>query len=150
MTPVDQILTAVQRWEHNEKVTATRITRDDAALRATFEEVLADVTMADAETIDAVRTLRHVAADWQRQAESNPQSWRHGYAAGWAAGHEPATCGHARANRKDPMFGTQEYEGNEHCEVCELIADLPCRRCQHWPCNCEQGPLVRAAHGEQP
>ena len=189
-SPLDTLIAAVQcdrRADFSDS-----IARRDAALRATCEQVLADLTMADAEIVEAVGTLRrqratlesellhqrvyvqgrdvliahleqklvtaeteragweHAAVNWQHQADSNPQSWRRGYAAGWAAGHEPAACGHARANRKDPMFGTQEYEGNEHCEVCELIADLPCRRCQHWPCNCEQGPLVRAPHGKQP
>ncbi len=40
---------------------------------------------------------------------------------GWNLAHEPAKCGHARANYKDPDFGTPDYGGNEKCEVCELL-----------------------------
>ena len=37
--------------------------------------------------------------------------------------HAPASCGHARANWKDPKFGTPEYRGEEQCEVCVLVAE---------------------------
>ena len=48
--------------------------------------------------------------DWTKDAE-----------AAWSLAHEPAKCGHARANCKDPKFGTPEYEGNEKCEFCAAL-----------------------------
>lgn len=41
---------------------------------------------------------------------------------GWNLAHEPAKCGHARANYKDPNFGTPEYRGDEKCEFCAALA----------------------------
>jgi hypothetical protein len=41
---------------------------------------------------------------------------------GWNLAHEPARCGHARANWKDPAWGTPEYDGDEKCEACTAIA----------------------------
>ncbi len=46
------------------------------------------------------------------------------YSEGWATAHEPAPCGHARANHKDPEFGTPEYKGNEKCEACTEVEEL--------------------------
>ena len=43
---------------------------------------------------------------------------------GWSLAHEPARCGHARANWKDPNWGTAEYEGAEKCEFCEAVEAL--------------------------
>ena len=40
----------------------------------------------------------------------------------WNLAHEPAKCGHARANWKDPQWGTPEYKGHEKCEACQAIA----------------------------
>ena len=40
----------------------------------------------------------------------------------WNLAHEPAKCGHARANWKDPQWGTPAYKGNEKCEACQAIA----------------------------
>src|SRR5258708_1887157 len=45
------------------------------------------------------------------------------YAEAWDLAHSPAKCGHARANWKDPKYGTPEYQGDERCEVCALIAE---------------------------
>ena len=42
-----------------------------------------------------------------------------GFERGWMAAHENAPCGHARANWKDPKYGTREYEGEERCEFCD-------------------------------
>lgn len=41
---------------------------------------------------------------------------------GFQLAHEPAECGHARANYKDPKFGTPEYHGEEQCEFCAALA----------------------------
>ncbi len=48
--------------------------------------------------------------------------YRQWHEAGWAHAHEPARCGHARGNCKDPNYGTPEYDGDERCEVCALVA----------------------------
>lgn len=42
----------------------------------------------------------------------------------WDAAHEAAPCGHARANYKDPKYGTPEYKGEERCEVCFELTPL--------------------------
>ena len=42
----------------------------------------------------------------------------------WDLAHEPARCGHVRANYKDPKFGTPEYKGNEKCEACAEVEAL--------------------------
>jgi len=42
----------------------------------------------------------------------------------WKIAHEPAKCGHARANWKDPKYGTPEYDGDERCEVCAEVERL--------------------------
>jgi hypothetical protein len=47
-----------------------------------------------------------------------------GFREGWRLAHEPARCGHARANYKDPKYGTLEYQGDEKCEACSLFAEL--------------------------
>ena len=39
-----------------------------------------------------------------------------------ALAHESAGCGHARANWKDPKWGTTEYTGEERCEFCYALA----------------------------
>jgi uncharacterized protein YuzE len=36
----------------------------------------------------------------------------------------PAACGHARANWKDPKWGTSEYRGEERCEFCEALTKI--------------------------
>ena len=41
---------------------------------------------------------------------------------GWSLAHEAARCGHARANWKDPNWGTPEYKGDEKCEACAAVA----------------------------
>ena len=40
---------------------------------------------------------------------------------GWELAHEPARCGHARANYKDPNYGTADYRGEEKCEFCSGV-----------------------------
>ncbi len=40
---------------------------------------------------------------------------------GFQMAHDPAKCGHARANYKDPAWGTPEYAGNEQCEACAAV-----------------------------
>ena len=44
-----------------------------------------------------------------------------GHRDGWDVAHEPAPCGHARANWKDPKYSTPEYEGEERCEFCDAL-----------------------------
>ena len=46
---------------------------------------------------------------------------------GWDRAHESATCGHARANYRDPQWGTPEYAGNERCEFCDAVSALQAR-----------------------
>ena len=50
--------------------------------------------------------------------------YHRGYRDGWETAHAPAACGHARANWKDPKFGTPKYNGEEKCEICESILAL--------------------------
>ena len=51
--------------------------RDDAALGATFEQVLADLQLADSETVEAVRTLRRQRDEAvRREAEAEAVSAR--------------------------------------------------------------------------
>jgi hypothetical protein len=45
-----------------------------------------------------------------------------GWEEGWDRAHEPAKCGHARANYKDPKYGTSKYAGEEECEFCAALA----------------------------
>lgn len=47
--------------------------------------------------------------------------YQRGYSEGWDVAHEPAPCGHARANWKDPEYGTDDYKGNEVCEFCDAL-----------------------------
>ena len=55
-----------------------------------------------------------IAADWTWTAEAE---------AAWNLAHEPAKCGHARANYKDPKWGTPEYDGDEKCEFCVALRE---------------------------
>lgn len=41
----------------------------------------------------------------------------------WDLAHSAAQCGHARANWKDPQFGTKEYMGDERCEACAALTE---------------------------
>lgn len=52
------------------------------------------------------------------------QAYLKGHRDGSDLAHEPAKCGHARANYKDPSFGTPAYQGNERCEFCEAVQRL--------------------------
>lgn len=40
---------------------------------------------------------------------------------GFATAHENAGCGHARANWRDPNYGTDNYRGEERCEFCDAL-----------------------------
>lgn len=50
-----------------------------------------------------------------------PDDYTIGWIHAWELAHDTAGCGHARANWKDPKYGTPEYDGDERCEVCELL-----------------------------
>jgi hypothetical protein len=52
--------------------------------------------------------------------ETEPPEARDQWYSGWQTAHESAPCGHARANIRDPKFGTWDYQGEERCEMCEL------------------------------
>ncbi len=54
----------------------------------------------------------------ERQAE-----WI-GFGRGWQMAHESAGCGHARANWRDPKYGTLDYDGAEFCEMCVLTTQF--------------------------
>lgn len=56
------------------------------------------------------------------QIEVDNQPYNLGFRDGWELAHEPAECGHARANWKDPKFGTPDYRGQERCEFCDALA----------------------------
>ena len=67
MMPIDTLITAVRHHEHvvamewskhHQPPDIELLDKNRAALRATFELVLADLQLADAETIEAVRKLR--------------------------------------------------------------------------------------------
>ena len=65
MTPVDRLIDAVFAWEASKLRNLMNLAykrEADAALRATCEQVLADLTMADAEMVEAVGTLRRQRA----------------------------------------------------------------------------------------
>lgn len=66
--------------------------------------------------VDALHDLQLADAEIER-LEAQIQ-------ATWDTAHEPAKCGHARANWKDPKYGTPEYDGDERCEVCAEIERL--------------------------
>ena len=53
-----------------------------------------------------------------------PDDYTQGWNDAWEVAHSPAQCGHARANWKDPKFGTPEYDGDERCEVCSEVRRL--------------------------
>ncbi len=75
------------------------------------------------ETIEAIRALLASPAPGKPEMPPadfyNNDDYARGYRDGWATAHEPASCGHARANWKDPLFGTPQYRGQEKCEICE-------------------------------
>jgi hypothetical protein len=66
--------------------------------------------------------------EWMRSLKPEELSYRNGIIDGFQQAHEPARCGHARGNWKDPKYGTPEYKGDERCEVCELVKALRKRK----------------------
>ncbi len=64
-----------------------------------------------------VRLIKALRAYRQHTKETEEKAWEEG----WSLAHEPAKCGHARANYKDPKWGTSEYQGDEKCEACAQI-----------------------------
>ena len=100
--------------------------RNDAALRATFELVLADVQLADSETVEAVRTLRRQRDEAvRREAEAEAVS---------ASLRELAT---RLAHEKHDRYVLSGFHGLGHEGASET--------CAHQDCV-----LVRSPHGEQP
>ena len=55
-----------------------------------------------------------------REAES--AAYARGFVEAECLDYEPAKCGHARANWKDPNWGTPDYKGEEKCEACAAVA----------------------------
>ena len=82
---------------------------------------------------DAAKEAQELAADFwyeQRHGEGRGADYLAGRIEAallaaeqraWDLAHSPAKCGHARANWKDPRYGTPEYQGEERCEVCEQV-----------------------------
>ena len=72
-----------------------------------------------------ISVAQHIQTNADRiaalEAALNEAMKRDTFEKGWTTAHEPAKCGHARANWKDPQFGTTEYAGNERCEFCDAI-----------------------------
>jgi len=70
-------------------------------------------------------------------------SRRIGFEEGWSVAHEPASCGHARANWKDPSYDTPEYDGDEKCEFCAALAPSSPEPFQPYQrCMGSTGPLI--------
>ena len=65
-----------------------------------------------------------IALEQDARLPEDEYSYRIGFDEGFTMAHEPAGCGHARANWKDPNFGTPEYDGREECEFCSALAAL--------------------------
>lgn len=59
---------------------------------------------------------------WLASLTATERARYDGYCEGWNRAHEPANCGHARANYKDPKWGSPEYRGEERCEFCAAVA----------------------------
>lgn len=74
--------------------------------------------------LDKIEGLKNhvVALEQDARLPEDEYSRRLGFEEGWSVAHEPALCGHARANWKDPNFGTPEYDGDERCEFCAALA----------------------------
>ena len=62
-----------------------------------------------------------IALEQDAKLPEDEYSYRVGFDEGFTMAHELAGCGHARANWKDPNYGTAEYEGEERCEFCEAL-----------------------------
>jgi len=71
--------------------------------------------------IDGLRN-HIIALEQDARLPEDEYSHRIGFEQGWMASHENAPCGHARANWKDPNYGTPEYDGDERCEFCAALA----------------------------
>ncbi len=63
-----------------------------------------------------------IALEQEAELPEDERSYRVGFDEGFTMAHEPAGCGHARANWKDPDYGTTDYSGNEKCEFCAALA----------------------------
>lgn len=79
--------------------------------------------MALAEKIEGLEN-HIIALEQDARLPPDQFSYRVGFEEGWTAAHENAPCGHARANWKDPNFGTPEYAGEEQCEFCTELGVL--------------------------
>ena len=121
MTPVDRLIDAVFAWEASKLRNLMNLAykrEADAALRATFEEVLADLQLADTETVEAVRTLRRQRDEAvRREAETEAVSTR------------------LRGLAKSAVEMRHHHDNEDGHE-------LPFATCPHWRCV-----LVRAPHG---
>ena len=78
-------------------------------------EEFTNETLAALKKADARDELRDAIADMVKSI------WLIGYNGGFEIAHEPAPCGHARGNWKDPVYGTPEYDGDERCEACAAV-----------------------------
>lgn len=65
---------------------------------------------------ELVNSIERLLADEREKAKLEGEEFM------WNLAHEPARCGHARANWKDPEWGTPAYKGHEKCEACQTIA----------------------------
>ena len=85
-----------------------------------IERLLAQFDELDAK----IEGLENHIISLEQDAElpEDEYSYRVGFDEGFTMAHEPAGCGHARANWKDPNYGTPEYDGNEQCEFCAAQA----------------------------
>lgn len=77
-----------------------------------LEQLLTQVTFGYGCDCSRCQGLRQTIRDYVAAAEQR----------GWDLAHEPAKCGHARANYKDPKYGTPDYQGEEECEFCTALA----------------------------
>ena len=66
-----------------------------------------------------------IALEQDAKLPADEYSYRVGFDEGFTMAHENAPCGHARANLKDPNFGTPEYDGDERCEFCAALSPPP-------------------------
>lgn len=119
-----------QRQRETAEASLAQLKQEVANYERSFE-IEADLHIEQRELAECLEaslaSAREEIAQWQAAAKSwEEQSgdYRSGFNAGWDMAHESLLCGHARANLRDPKYGTTAYQGEERCEMCALRAEF--------------------------
>jgi hypothetical protein len=157
-----EVLAAVQVWQrrladawaNDYRAYMTALVEDGPDLQPAASDLEALLRDTETKAIDGQQeamTCGHAAANLQPSDETAEfcvvcellrKAKLEGEEFMWNLAHEPARCSHARANWKDPEWGTPAYKGKEKCEACQAISaqrDWVAKRLRHIADGYEEG-----------